>query len=398
MNTRAFLAWFAIGHLANDWPVAALWLIVPSAGVALGLSPAEVGLLFTFANVGAALAYLPAGILADHLSDRGRLLVATSLWVATGYCLASLAPGFWSLALVLALAGMGNAAWHPVAAGVLTHQGRERRAHALGIHALGGSAAEVLAPLCAGFLLILVDWRAALAISALPAFVLGVCFIRVARLVPHATARPVRKHAMLELLRTWRRANGMRILMMICLYNMALMALLSMIPLYLAEARGLAAATIGLTFSFLLVTGAVVQPWVGALSDRFGRKPIIVIGNLAAGIAASALTLQPSFWPMLAAMLVAVAAIDAIRSATLAATVDQTEDLEGTTLGLAFLIMDGVGALGAVLAGIAASYSWSHMFAAAALFSLGAAMLALATTFVGPADQQETIASCTDGR
>ena len=59
-----------------------------------------------------------------------------------------MAPGYWSLALLLAVAGMGNAAWHPIATGVLTRESRERRAQALGIHAIGGSLAEVLAPLC----------------------------------------------------------------------------------------------------------------------------------------------------------------------------------------------------------------------------------------------------------
>ena len=74
-ENRTFLTWFALGHLANDWPIGSLWLIVPAAGIAMALSPAEVGLLFTIFNLGGALAYLPAGILADHVSNRGRLLV-----------------------------------------------------------------------------------------------------------------------------------------------------------------------------------------------------------------------------------------------------------------------------------------------------------------------------------
>jgi MFS family permease len=81
---------------------------------------------------------------------------------------------------------------------------------------------------------------------------------------------------------------------------------------------------------------------------------------------------------MLIAMAVAVAALDAIRAAMLAAAVDQTDRSEGTTLGLAFVLMDGIGALGAVLAGLAAGFSWPHMFALAALLSIGSAVLAAA--------------------
>ncbi|MEQ9257814.1 MAG: MFS transporter, partial [Roseovarius sp.] len=210
MKKRTFLTWFALGHLANDWPIAALWLIVPTAGIALNLSPIEVGLLFTIFNVGGALAYLPAGLLSDYVSDRGRLLVATFWWVAFGYALAAMAPGYWSLACLLAIAGMGNAAWHPIAACVLTQESKTRRAEALGIHALGGSFAEVLAPLSVGFLLAYVDWRDALLISVLPTAVLGVCFFWVARSIPRIERRAISKRDFINLKEKWHGHDGLR--------------------------------------------------------------------------------------------------------------------------------------------------------------------------------------------
>ena len=356
MEKRTFLAWFTVGHLANDWPIASLWLIVPTVGLSMGLSPTEVGLLFTIFNLGGALAYLPAGILADHASNQGRLLVMTFWWVGVGYILAAMAPGYWSLALLLAVAGMGNAAWHPIAAGVLTRENRERRAHALGVHAIGGSLAEVLAPLSVGFLLAFVDWRGALVISALPTLLMGGCYLWVARAVPPVEKQAISWLDMRDLIHTWRRGAGLRIVVMICLYNMALMALLSMIPLYLAERYGLGPVAAGVTFSALLIAGALVQPSVGKISDIAGRRPVLVAGNLTAGFASALLIFQPSFWFTIAAMAVAVAAMDAIRATMLAAAVDHADHREGTTLGLAFALMDGVGALGSVLAGIAAGF------------------------------------------
>ena len=394
MKNRTFLTWFSLGHLANDWPVASLWLIVPTAGIAMELSPAEVGLLFTICNVGGALAYLPAGILADHVSNRGRLLLATFWWVAVGYLLAAMAPGFWSLALLLALAGMGDAAWHPIATGVLTRDNKERRAHVLGIHAIGGSLAEVLAPLAVGFLLAYVDWREALAISALPAALMGLCFFWVARAVPRVEKKSVSRRAILGLLNMWRRGNGLRMMAMICLYNMALMALLSMIPLYLADRHGFGPLEAGIAFSAMLIVGALAQPWVGKISDIAGRRPVLVFGNLTAALAIMLMVFQPSLWIMIAAMMVAVAALDAIRAAVLAGAVDHTGHSEGTTLGLAFALLDGIGALGAVLAGVAAGFSWPHMFGLAAVFSLGAAALGFVTVFGGAATSERTEQSC----
>ena len=266
MKNRTRLTWFALGHFANDWPICSLWLIVPTVGIAMELSPAEVGLLFTICNVGGALAYLPAGILADHVSNRGRLLVATFWWVSVGYLLAAMAPGFWSLALLLAIAGMGDAAWHPIATGVLARDSKERRAHVLGIHAIGGSLAEVLSPLAVGFLLAYIDWREALAISVLPTAFMGICFFWVARAIPRVEKKAVSRHDMLALLNLWRQGNGLRMVVMICLYNMALMALLSMIPLYLADRHGFGPEAAGIAFSTMLI--------VGALGPALGRQDL----------------------------------------------------------------------------------------------------------------------------
>ncbi|WP_349295689.1 MFS transporter (plasmid) [Thioclava sp. 'Guangxiensis'] len=375
MNKSAFMTWFAFGHLANDWPIAALWLIAPAAGFSMGLSPATVGLLFTLCNLGGALAYIPAGYLADHVSNRGRLLVLTFWWVAIGYGLAALAPEFWSLAVLLAIAGMGNAAWHPIATGVLTRDNKEGRARALGVHAIGGSFAEVLAPLSVGFLLSIINWRGALAISVIPTILCGLCFLSVARSMPAAEAKKANRNELKDLIRAWLTGRGPRVVAMICLYNMALIALLSMIPLYLAAVHYLAPAKIGVIFAALLTTGAIAQPWVGALSDRIGRSPVLVIGNGVAALCLALLALNPPFWFVIPTLAIGVASLDAIRASMLASAVDHSERSEGTTLGLAFVLLDGVGAFGAVLAGVAAGRSWQVMFALTSVFALTASVL-----------------------
>ncbi|MBK4216241.1 MFS transporter [Paracoccus caeni] len=385
MSARSLHTWFAIGHLANDWPIAALWLIVPAAGMSMALAPAEVGLLFTVLNIGGALAYLPAGMIADHAPNRGRWLLATFWWIVIGYAAAAFATDFWSLALLLAIAGMGNAAWHPIAAGILAQDSKQGRGWALGIHAIGGSAAEILAPLLVGLMLLWVGWREALIVSVLPTLIVGICLLRVVRRVPIISARPLRRKDLTVLLATWRGVNGQRI-GMICLYNMALMALLSMIPLYLVEAHGLGSGTVGVIFSAMLVLGAVVQPWAGRVSDRSGRRPVLVVGTALAGLACLVLVATLPLWAVIVTMIIAVAALDAIRSTMLATAVDHTGRSEGTTLGLAFALMDGIGALGAVLAGFAAGVSWPHMFGLAAFCAFGATMLATTLAISRPSN------------
>ncbi len=341
----------------------------------MGLSPAAVGLLFTLSNLGSAFAYIPAGHLADHVSNRGRLLIATFWWVAIGYGVAALAPGLWSLAILLAVAGMGNAAWHPIATSILTRSNKGDRAETLGIHAIGGSIAEVLAPLSVGFLLLVIDWRGALAISVIPTILGGFCFLWVARSIPLVEAKKVNRDDLKDLIRAWRTPRGLRIITMTCLHNMSLTALLSMIPLYLTAAHDLQPDSVGIIFAALLIAGAVAQPWVGALSDRGGRRLVIILGNGCAALCLAFLALAPPFWVMLPIMAISVASLDVIRGAILAKVVDHSERSAGTTLGLAFALMDGIGAFGAVAAGLAASVSWQVMFVLAAAFSIVATVL-----------------------
>jgi len=64
-SNRFLLVALPIGHLVNDWPGAALWILAPAIALSMGLGPVEVGLLLTIHAAGASLAYLPAGLVGD---------------------------------------------------------------------------------------------------------------------------------------------------------------------------------------------------------------------------------------------------------------------------------------------------------------------------------------------
>jgi len=85
---RSLLLPFSAGHFANDLAPVSVLVLAPAIAADLGLSTTEVGLLIALQSWGGALGFLPAGMLADVVSNRGRLLLITFWWVAVGHWLA----------------------------------------------------------------------------------------------------------------------------------------------------------------------------------------------------------------------------------------------------------------------------------------------------------------------
>ena len=133
-----------------------------------GLSYAELGLLvtvfFIISGVGQAL----AGFLVDRVGARPVLFAGLSCFVAAGLS-ASLAPNYAGLMLASALAGLGNAPFHPVDFTILNKRvSLPRLGHAFSIHGISGNLGWALAPVfLIGLSSALGSWRLACACAAL---------------------------------------------------------------------------------------------------------------------------------------------------------------------------------------------------------------------------------------
>lgn len=363
---RFLLAAAFVGHLTNDWVAGTIWLIAPAVAAGMGLGPAEVGLLLAVNGLGAALGYIPAGIAADRFANQGRLMLISFWWVALGYLSASLVPGFWLVTLLFAFGAMGDAFWHPVATGVLVKRMPERKARVLGIHAMGGSiGAEVLGPLSAGFLLGFFDWRTSMQILVIPAVLVGLAFIPLSKHIGSSTRRRISRMDLGSLVRRWGTSGGLGLIAVMISYNMSLFAMLSMTPLFLQTRHGFGPAESGMVFAALLLVGTFFQPIAGHISDRRGRKHMIFAVLLVAGLLSAAAGLISGFTAYIALLAISVTLLTAIRPVILAAAVEFSGKSEATTLGIVFAVLDGVGALGALLAGFAGEVDlgWAYVLA-----------------------------------
>jgi MFS family permease len=379
---RFLLGALSIGHLTNDWVAGTLWLLAPAIAVSMGLGPTEVGLILTINGIGAGLAYIPAGVISDRSTRPGLLMLLSFWWVAVGYLSASLAPGFWAVTLLLAFGVMGDAFWHPIATGVLVKEMPAQRAQALGIHAVGGSiGAEVLAPLSTGFLLGYFDWQTTLQILVLPAVIMGILFIPVAKRISRDSPGEIHAIDFRGLARQWFKPMGIALMLVMILYNMALVAQLAMSPVYFQADHGLSPFHAGLIFAGILMIGSICQPLLGKYSDSRGRKPLILMMLFGSGFFALFAGLSDSLYWAVLGLLPAVAMLTAVRPVILASAVEHSGKSEATTLGIVFTILDGVGMFGALLAGLVGEFELRYAFIMAAAMALCAGLICLFLNF-----------------
>jgi MFS family permease len=253
----------------------------------------------------------------------------------------------------------------------------ERRGMVLGIHAMGGTLSDVGAPLAVGLLLSLFDWRTTLQLSVLPAVIMGVVFLFFARHIPKSTAAGVSRLELAQISRNWLQPGGLLLIGMVSLYNMSMMALMSMSPLFLQRELGHTPALAGGVFAAAMLAGSLMQPLLGRYSDTWDRNLVFISGSVAGILCALGAALANSPGWIIFSLAASMALLIAIRSGVLASAVDYAGTRAATTLGFVFVLLDGVGALGALLAGMVAEQGLRYCFILAAGLSAASVVLAL---------------------
>jgi MFS family permease len=129
---------------------------------AFGIGFGEAGVLMLLFYATSGLAQTPAGFLVDRFGARNVLLGGLAL-SATSIGLIGLAPSFWAVLPLAALAGLGNSVFHPADYSILTHTvSHPRMARAYGVHTLAGNIGWTVAPVTVLMLSHFLGWRGAL--------------------------------------------------------------------------------------------------------------------------------------------------------------------------------------------------------------------------------------------
>jgi MFS family permease len=148
-------------------------------------------------------------------------------------------------------------------------------------------------------------------------------------------------------------------------------------PLFFAAA-GLSIREIGVLAFIYPATWGVMQLWTGALSDRIGRKRLIVAGMVLQGLALGGMVLEAGFTAWLVAGFLLGLGTAMVYPTLLAVIGDVARPAwRGSAVGLYRLWRDSGYAVGALLAGtLADSFGMSTAIAAVGAVTIAAGVLA----------------------
>ena len=271
-----------VGHGATHWVAATFYLLLPWIKETLQISYTNAGILVAVFHLASFLANFASGALTDITGKRVLIQSGSLTLGALALGGTSLAWSVIPLALMIAIIGATNNAWHPAAISFLSERYPDNRGYALAVHALGANVGDSIAPLMVGAVLGMLSWQDTALVSTVPVFVVAFWIWTV--LSRHETISPAetketRKVPYLsELKIMFRQFELLGLSMMSGFRAAAQVGLLMFVPLYLTDVLKAGPMMTGVGFSLMQLGGVLSSPVAGAWSDRIGRRPIVVGG------------------------------------------------------------------------------------------------------------------------
>ena len=258
--------------------------VLPAFAADLGAGPELLGVIVAASTITGVFLKLPAGTLSDVLG-RKRMMVLGALFFAVPPFLYPFVHDPWSLLLLRFVHGFATAIFSPVAAAYVAGLAAHGRGARLGWFASANDIGATGGPMIGGFVLY---FTASFPVTYLTVGALGVLTLIVVLLLPDLDApreREVKtsgqraaefRQGLGEVLgtRPILIASGIEAVM-----YFGYAAFLGFLPIY-AKAVGLNDAQIALVLGVQLVAAMIAKPIAGRLSDRIGRKPVIIVGLL----------------------------------------------------------------------------------------------------------------------
>jgi MFS family permease len=252
-----------------------------------GVTVQSVAFLAAAGSLVSGLVQLSYVELTRHVA-RKRLLGFGGLLFGAGFAAMSLVTSFATFAVATIAARIGGSPQHPVGNGLLAEQyPPERRGFAISAHIAGGNLGTVLVAVIGTPALAVLGWRGVSVVFGVAAIVIAIGILVFVR--EHGTDRAAARAggSSMDGLKRVLADKDLRWVFLTSILGgggrgLGVVNLFALI--YLTRVIGLDVATSGLMYGALIVFSVPMPLLAGWLSDRFGRKPLIIVAYIGGAI------------------------------------------------------------------------------------------------------------------
>src|SRR2546425_9252780 len=347
--------------------------VLPRFAQDLGAAPELLGLIFAASTITGVVIKLPAGALSDVLGRKRMMLLGCLFFAAPPFLYPFVrSPG--ALLALRFLHGFATATFSPVASAFVADLFARGRGQKLGWFASANDLGGTLGPLLGGLLLF---FTASYPVTYLTVGVLGLLPLAIIlRLPEDRTPRSVGSTLGASSRRFWmgiREVASSRAVAIASVLEAAMYvgygAFLGLFPPY-AHGIGLNDAQISLVLGAQLATTMVAKPLAGWLSDRVGRKPMILAGLFLCALMVPPVPPLTSILPLFLVSALFRFGVAIVTPSTTALVADLVKaGRMGSAMGVFGTIWDCGEAAGPILAGVLiASLSYAPAFGLIAAF------------------------------
>ncbi len=259
--------------------------LMPYIARDLTFSNQQVGLIASALSFSWAIASFLGGVLSDRFGRRKAVLLATTVAFSLCSFLSGLAGSFMALFLARLLMGLAEGPYLPVAQSLVAFESADsRRGHNMGVMQNLGS--NLLGSFAAPLVLVAIathySWRGAFYFAGIPGLVMALLIARYVHEpkvhdLQQSTAPPAVAMRHGEMLRY----RNMWLCMLISIVMVAWMVLAwAFLPLFYLKVRHFSDDQMSVLMSVLGLSAAFFSLVVPRLSDRYGRRPVVIAFNL----------------------------------------------------------------------------------------------------------------------